>query len=117
MVLVVVFLVAFVGYWGQASREIAQMIRIEEARSARVSQDAARLPAQAALSQALAALEVGYPPSNSYQCVVVLSADQRFSVTYNFDATTSNQWVVAVEPTTDNTLPPLDPTQFQTTAP
>ena len=117
MVLVVLFLVTFLGLWGQTARQIGSMIRIEEARARRVRRDAARLPAEAALAQALAALERGFPPSASYACGVTTADGSSFIVTFLRDPAAADEWLVSVEPTTESNLPPLDPSQFGATSP
>ena len=111
MILVVLFLVLFLGLWGQVARQIGSMIRIEEARARRVRRDAARLPAEAVLAQALAILEVGYPPSSSYRCSV-----QGFAITFEQDSVNKDEWNLTVSPTSE-TLTPLNSANFVATPP
>ncbi len=112
MVLVVLFLVLILGLWGQCTRQIGSLIRIEQARANRVRDDATQAPAAYALARCLAALEQGFPPSASYACLVVAPDGSSFAATFELDALASGQWVVSVSPSSDYTLPPLDPSQF-----
>ena len=120
MVLVVLFVVLFLGLWGQAARQIGSMIRIEEARAHRVRRDAARLPIEAALARALAALELGFPPSPLYTCGITTSDGAAFAATFRQDPERPDEWIVSVEPTSEGLLPPLpplDPAQFAAAPP
>jgi hypothetical protein len=117
LVVVLLFLTLFMGLWGIAARQIGTMLRIEQARARQAKSDTAALPAMAALAQALAALEVGYPPSSPY-VVGVGSTD--FTVTYTMVGASdpSSSWSVQVAPAssllppTDPNHPTLDPQQF-----
>lgn len=117
MVLVVLFVVLFLGLWGQAARQIGSTIRIEEARARRVRRDAARLPAEVALSQALAALELGFPPSPSYTCRISTPDGSTYAATFLRDPQRPDEWVASVEPTSDDSLSTFDPTQFAAAPP
>lgn len=113
MVMVVLFLLLFLGLWGQAARQIGSLIRTEEARARRVHQDIDRLPATRALAHGLAALEKGFPPHSPY----TVADGNLFAITYDRDADHADEWTVSVAPTVDNTLPLLDPSQFQADPP
>ena len=129
MVLVVLFMVLFLGLWGQAARQIGSMIRIEEARDRRVRRDADRLLVQAALARGLAALEQGYPPADPFTCVVEIrpaDADYRrdpsepavlFALTYARETEDPAVWTVAADATAPAGLPPLDPSSFKDAPP
>jgi hypothetical protein len=117
MVLVVLFLVIFLGLWGQAARQIGTMVRIEEARARRVRRDADRLPAVTALAQALADLELGFPPSSPYTCAVATPDGSAFAATFERDPEHPDEWIVSVVPASDSSLPPLDPAQFAAAPP
>jgi hypothetical protein len=117
LVIVTLFLLLFLALWGQAARQVGSMIRVEEARSRRIARDAARLPSATAMAQALAALEVGYPPSSPFTCAVLATNGSSFAVTFARDDANAGQWTVRVEPTTDGSLTALDPANFSATAP
>ena len=117
MVLVLVFVVLFLGLWSIAARQVGSMLRIEQARAGRVSRDAERLPAATVLAQALASLETGYPPSSPYTCSLLAANGNLFAITFTRDLTTTDQWIVSVAPTSDETLPPLNCAQFGVTSP
>lgn len=117
LVLVVLFLVLFLGLWGQAARQIGSMIRIEEARAARVRRDAARLQGEAVLAQALAALETGFPTTSPYTCAMTAPNGSTFAATFVRDPVSTDEWVVSAEPTTDDSLPPFDSGFFVATPP
>src|SRR5437868_2197773 len=86
MILVVLFLVVFLGIWGQAARQVGSMLRIEQARAQRIRRDAARLPAEEGLAKALAALESGFPPTNPYTCSYTSSSGDLVSITFTRDS-------------------------------
>jgi hypothetical protein len=117
MVLVVLFLVVFLGLWGQASRQIGSMIRVEEARARRVRRDASQLPAMSALARSLAALELGFPPTPAYVCRVEAIDGSTFAATFQRDPGSLDQWIVSVEPTSDDSLPQLDPANLLSAPP
>ncbi len=117
MVLVVLFLVMFLGLWGLAGRQIGSMLRIEEARARRVRRDVERLAAGEALAKAVTALEVGYPPTSSYICRVQGTDGSLFAVTFEQDPQQPDEWGLSISPTSETTLPPLDPAQFAVTPP
>lgn len=117
IVLVVLFVVMFLGLWGLASRELGSLIRIEVARSQRVRRDAERLPYLTAYARALAALEVGYPPSRGYECRITQIDGSLVSIKFEPDEQVANQWWIVVAPTSDTTLPELDLNNFVALAP
>jgi hypothetical protein len=118
MVAVVVFVLGFLGLWTVAARQISSMLRVEQARARRIARDAAGLPARKALAQALAALELGYPPANPYVCQVTIDGTE-FAVTYTINPTTEDptDWLVTASTITDPGLPALDPSQFEANPP
>ena len=113
MVLVVLFLVLFLGLWGQAARQIGSMIRIEEARARRVRRDAASSSAREALSRALAAAGGRIPSVDPVHVRPGHNSDgSAFAVSYQRDPALPDQWIVSVEPTADSSLAPFDVSQF-----
>ena len=116
MVMVVLFVTLMLGLWGLATREIGGMLRIEQARARHVKRDMTTLPVKTALAKALAALEVGYPPSSSYTCGIPVS-DAHFAVTFERDPNKPDEWTIQVAPATEEVFPLLDPAQFTETSP
>ena len=117
LVMVLLFITLFLGLWSMAVKQIGTMLRIEQARAARLKRDTEALPAITALAQALAALEVGYPPSTPYAAVVGSSGFTAvYTMTESSDSSTSS-WSVQVVPTTDQSQPILNPQQFITAHP
>lgn len=117
MIMVILFLVLFMGLWGQATSQIASMIRIEEARMRRVKKDATLYPAANSLARGFAALEVGFPPSTPYACTLVASDGTPMILTFERDADNTDEWVVSAVPGSDGSLPAFDPAQFATATP
>ena len=122
LIMVVLFVTLYLSLWSVAARQVATMLRIEQARSQQINRDAAALPAIAALAQGLEALEVGYPPASPY---VVAVSGTSFSLIYTQAGASQGgtSWTVQVVPTTDQVEPTdpnhpdLDPSQFQPTSP
>jgi hypothetical protein len=117
MIMVILFLVLFLGLWSQATGQIASMIRIEEARQRRVQRDTARLPASTSLARAIAALEVGFPPSTPYSCTATASDGTALILTFERAEDNPDEWIVSAVPGSSVALPQFDPEQFATTAP
>jgi hypothetical protein len=118
MVIVVVFVLGFLGLWTVAARQIGSMLRVEQARAKRIARDAAALASRQALAQAMAALEIGYPPMNPYTCLVMAGSTE-FAVTFQIDPDTGDpaDWLVTASTTIDPGLPALDPAQFEAVPP
>jgi hypothetical protein len=112
LILVLLLMVLFMGLWGMAARQIGTMLRIEQARANRIPRTPDPSPAMSALAQALAALEVGYPPSSPYIASVSMGRII-FTVTYTLvDSSGPNStWSVQVAPDS-NLYPLLDTRNF-----
>ena len=116
MVMVVLFVTLMLGLWGLASREIGAMLRIEQARAARVKRDMDTLPAKMALARAMAALEVGFPPSSPMTRGLKVG-NSFFSLTFVRDPHQPDEWIIQVAPAAEEVFPPLDPSMFSATTP
>jgi hypothetical protein len=112
LVIVLVFLTLFMGLWSIAARQIGIMLRIEQARGHQAGSDATALPAMQALAQGLAALEVGYPPSNPYVADV---PNTGYTLTYTRDLTITTNWSIQVAPSDPNN--PIPPQTFKSITP
>jgi hypothetical protein len=112
MVVVVMFVILFLGLWSLAARQVSSLLRVEQARAHRVARDVTNLPARRALAQALAALQVGYPPRNPYNCQVSIDGNP-FTLTFTIDPSSNDPhaWEVKAATSTDTSLP-LDPALF-----
>jgi hypothetical protein len=118
MVVVVMFVILFLGLWSLAARQVSSLLRVEQARAHRVARDVTNLPARRALAQALAALQVGYPPRNPYVCQVSIDGNP-FTLTFAIDTSSNDThaWEVQAATNTDTSLPTLAPSQFGPTPP
>jgi hypothetical protein len=118
MVVVVMFVILFLGLWSLAARQVSSLLRVEQARANRVSRDVTNLPACRALAKALAALQVGYPPTNPYVCQVSIDGNA-FALTFTIDTSLNDNhaWEVQAATTNDTSPPVLNPSQFGPTPP
>jgi hypothetical protein len=120
MVAVVVFVMLFLGLWGLAARQLGSMLRIEQARARRVLADSIALPKMRVLAKAVAAIEVKFPPRQSYPCQVHDDvSNTSFVVTFQLLTDPSipqSQWTIKVGDVSDGIgpNPPLfSPSLFQ----
>jgi hypothetical protein len=127
MVAVVVFVMLFLGLWGLAARQLGSMLRIEQARASRVLADSIALPKMRVLAKAVAAIEVKFPPRQSYPCQVQDDVSGGsgtwFVVTFQLLTDPSipqSQWTIKVGDPSDGigpNPPRLDSSLFQTALP
>lgn len=113
MVVVVMFVILFLGLWSLAARQVSSLLRVEQARAHRVARDVTNLPARRALAQALAALQVGYPPTNPYNCQMSIDGNP-FTLTFTIDPSSNDPhaWEVQAATNADPSLLTLDPALF-----
>jgi hypothetical protein len=118
MVAVLIFVILFLGLWSIAAQGVSSLLRVEQARARRVARDANYLPHRKALAQAAAAFQLGYPPTNPYECQVVVDG-AAYALTFTIDPSGNDPtaWLVTTSQPADPGLPPLDPSQFPASPP
>ena len=92
MMLVLVFIVLFLGFLGVALRQTAAALRIESVRIMQIHRDEGSVHA---VARGLALLETGLPPSDPYVCGVDISTSAGMrSFTLTFASEGEGQWSV-----------------------
>ena len=92
MMLVLVFIVLFLGLLGVALRQTAAALRIESVRAMQIQRDEGSLHA---LARGLALLETGVPPADPYICGIDISTSSGLrSYTVTFESEGGENWAV-----------------------
>lgn len=92
MMLVLVFIVLFLGLLGVALRQTAAALRIETVRTMQIQRDEGSLHA---LAKGLALLETGIPPTDPYVCGVDIATSSGLrSYTITFESEGGENWSV-----------------------
>ena len=112
MVMVVIFIVLFTAMLGVVFRELAGALQVETLHKLEVQRDTGTF---VALSQALALLQTGLPPTNPYECSVTINTatgPQAFNVT--FTSPDEVNWQVQTAPSADGPASQPMPAVFGT---
>lgn len=115
MMLVLVFIVLFLGLLGVALRQTAAALRIESVRIMQTERDEGSLHA---VALGLTLLETGTPPADPYVCgtnITTSSGTRWFTVTFASEGV--NQWSVRATATVDGENPQLMPATFAASTP
>ena len=115
MMLVLVFIVLFLGFLGVALRQTAAALRIESVRIMQTERDEGSIHA---VALGLTLLETGLPPSDPYVCGVDITTSSGVrSLTVTFASEGVGQWSVKSAATVEGDSPQSMPATFATTTP
>ena len=115
MMLVLVFIVLFLGLLGVALRQTAAALRIESVRIMQTERDEGSIHA---VALGLTLLETGLPPADPYVCgvdITTSSGVRSFTVTFASEGV--GQWSVKSVATGEGESPQPMPATFATTTP
>lgn len=99
LMLVLVFIVLFLGLLGIALRQTAAALRIETIRTLQIQRDEGSVHA---VARGIALLESGLPPSNPYVCTVeILTSRGVRPFTVTFASEVEGNWTVNSVPAVD----------------
>ena len=115
MMLVLVFIVLFLGLLGAALRQTSAALRIESVRILQIQRDEGSLHA---VARGLALLETGLPPSDPYVCGIDINIStgmRAFTVTFVSEG--AGQWSVQSVATPEGELPQSMPVSFAPVSP
>jgi hypothetical protein len=110
MLIVLIFLMLMLTFFGISQRYLGEAVRIEEARMRTRDRDEGSVHAMAA---ALDLLETGLPPSDPYTCATDMetaAGTRSFTVTYS--SLSGRRWAIQVVPTLPTDSPPPMPSTF-----
>ena len=110
MMLVLVFIVLFLGFLGVALRQTAAALRIESVRIMQIQRDEGSVHA---VARGLALLETGLPPTDPYVCGVDINISTGIrSFTVTFSSEVEGQWSVHSVATPAGDSPQVMPASF-----
>lgn len=115
MMLVLVFIVLFLGLLGVALRQTAAALRIESVRIMQIQRDEGSVHA---VARALALLETGLPPTDPYVCGIDVNTSagiRAFTVTFSTEG--EGQWAVRSVATPSGEILQSMPVSFAPPAP
>ncbi len=110
MMLVLVFIVLFLGFLGVALRQTAAALRIESVRIMQIQRDEGSVHA---VARGLALLETGLPPADPYVCGIDINTSTGIrSFTVTFATEGEGQWSVQSVATPAGDSPQMMPASF-----